>query len=62
MDILKKHLEEQGLLNELNEEEIEANAAKTIDEAVEFAEKSPLEPIDEIEKFVYSPIKEASNG
>lgn len=57
--VFEQKLKEAGLWSELNLEEIEADIKKTIDEAVEFAENSDLEPLRDLEKFVYS---EVSNG
>lgn len=57
--IFEQKLQELGLWSELDVEAIEADIKNTIDEAVEFAENSELEPLEDLEKFVYS---EVSNG
>jgi TPP-dependent pyruvate/acetoin dehydrogenase alpha subunit len=51
----KKNLEERGLWSKIKAQEIEDEITKTIDEAVTFAENGTLEPISDLEKFVYSP-------
>ena len=43
-----------GIWPEINEDEIENEITKIIDEAVEFAENGTLEPVADLEKFVYS--------
>ncbi|MDH4943977.1 pyruvate dehydrogenase (acetyl-transferring) E1 component subunit alpha [Sulfurimonas sp. C5] len=57
--VFEKKLKELGLWSEIPVEAIEADIKDTIDEAVEFAENSELEPLEDLEKFVYS---EVSNG
>lgn len=51
----KKNLEDRGLWSKIKAQEIEDEITKTIDEAVKFAENGTLEPISDLEKFVYSP-------
>ncbi|MDD4272547.1 MAG: pyruvate dehydrogenase (acetyl-transferring) E1 component subunit alpha [Desulfobacter postgatei] len=51
----KKNLEERGLWSKIKAQEIEDEITKTIDDAVTFAENGTLEPISDLEKFVYSP-------
>ena len=51
----KKTLEDKGLWSKIKAQEIEDEITKTIDEAVKFAENGTLEPISDLEKFVYSP-------
>lgn len=51
----KKKLEDSGLWSKIKAQEIEDEITKTIDEAVTFAENGTLEPISDLEKFVYSP-------
>lgn len=51
----KKNLEDRGLWSKIKAQEIEDEITKTIDEAVNFAENGTLEPISDLEKFVYSP-------
>jgi len=50
----RKKLEAMNLWTEINEDEIEDEITKIIDEAVEFAENGTLEPVADLEKFVYS--------
>lgn len=54
----QKKLEETGLWPKIYSEKLESEIGKIIDDAVEFAEKGTLEPLEDLEKFVYSP-KEA---
>jgi len=54
LTVLKNALEKENLLEKLNEENIEKEVQKIVDEAVEFAENSSLEPIEDLEKFVYA--------
>ncbi|MGB5964834.1 MAG: pyruvate dehydrogenase (acetyl-transferring) E1 component subunit alpha [Sulfurimonadaceae bacterium] len=53
--VFRNRLEEMGLWPEIKVDELEDEIATVIDEAVEFAEKGTLEPIEYLEKFVYSP-------
>ncbi len=57
--LFEERLKEIGLWSEVDVEAIEKEIQKTIDDAVEFAENSPLEPLEDLEKFVYS---EVSHG
>ncbi|QOP41329.1 pyruvate dehydrogenase (acetyl-transferring) E1 component subunit alpha [Sulfurimonas marina] len=57
--VFEQKLKELGLWSELDIEAIEAEIKDTIDDAVTFAENSELEPLEDLEKFVYS---EVSNG
>ena len=50
----QKQLEAMNLWSEINVDEIEGEIAEIIDEAVEFAENGTLEPVADLEKFVYS--------
>lgn len=50
----QKELEAMNLWQEINVDELEEEIAKTIDEAMEFAENGTLEPVADLEKFVYS--------
>ncbi len=50
----QKKLEALGIWPEINEDDIENEITKIIDEAVEFAENGTLEPVADLEKFVYS--------
>ncbi len=59
LKVFEEKLKENGLWSEIDVEQIESDIKKTIDEAVEFAENSEFEPLEDLEKFVYS---EASNG
>lgn len=51
----QKQLKEIGLWERLDAKVIEKEIADTIDEAVKFAENGTLEPIENLERFVYSP-------
>jgi len=53
--LLQHRLEEMGLWSHVNVGELEAEIAAVIDGAVEFAENGTLEPISDLETFVYSP-------
>jgi pyruvate dehydrogenase E1 component alpha subunit len=53
--ILQKKLEAMDLWPEINTKELEEEVAAIVGEAVAFAENGTLEPIADLEKFVYSP-------
>jgi TPP-dependent pyruvate/acetoin dehydrogenase alpha subunit len=53
--LLQKRLETMGLWEETNAQGLEDEIAQIVDEAVDFAEKSDLEPIEDLMRFVYSP-------
>ena len=57
--VFQKKLEEMGLWSEMDAQAIEAQVKEIVDEAVEFARNGTLEPLENLEKFVYS---EANNG
>ena len=57
--VFENKLDEMGLWSEIDIKEIEQEIKTTIDEAVEFAENGTLEPLEDLEKFVYS---EVSHG
>lgn len=57
--IFENKLKEMGLWSKMDTKALENEIKTTIDEAVEFAENSPLEPIEDLEKFVYSEVKNA---
>jgi len=50
----KAKLFEQGLLDEARLNHLEQQVAAEIAEAVAFAEASPLEPIEDLTRFVFS--------
>jgi pyruvate dehydrogenase E1 component alpha subunit len=54
LKVLKNKLESMGVVSQLGESEIEKEVASVIDEAVKFAQNGTLEPIADLEKFVYS--------
>lgn len=54
--VFEEKLKEMGLWSEIDVQEIENEIASVIDEAVEFAENGTLEPIKDLEKFVYSEV------
>ncbi len=58
--VLQNKLEAMGLWSQINLKELEDEIKIILDEAVEFAENGTLEPISDLEKFVYSP--EVHNG
>jgi pyruvate dehydrogenase E1 component alpha subunit len=51
----RKRVEELGLWPQIDAESIEKEMEKTIENAVEFAENGTWEPVEDLEKFVYSP-------
>lgn len=53
--LLRGRLEAMGLWSEIDAKKIEDEVSEIIDEAVAFAENGTLEPIEDLEKFVYSP-------
>ncbi|MEA2090838.1 MAG: pyruvate dehydrogenase (acetyl-transferring) E1 component subunit alpha [Campylobacterota bacterium] len=57
--VFENRLKEMGLWSEMDIQEMESEIKTTIDEAVEYAENGTLEPIEDLEKFVYS---EVQNG
>lgn len=59
LTVFEDKLKEINLWSELDIKEMENEIKITIDEAVEFAENGTLEPIEDLEKFVYS---EVQNG
>ena len=52
---LQKRLEELGIWDQIDVGAIESEISDIIADAVEFAENGSLEPIEELETFVYSP-------
>ncbi|MFI5455703.1 MAG: pyruvate dehydrogenase (acetyl-transferring) E1 component subunit alpha [Isosphaerales bacterium] len=54
--LLEARLREQGLLPDADLAEIERSVAAEIDEAVEMAEAGPWEPVEDLEKDVYTPV------
>lgn len=57
--VFENRLKEMGLWSDIDVAEIENEIETIIDEAVEFAENGTLEPLEDLEKFVYS---EVQNG
>jgi pyruvate dehydrogenase E1 component alpha subunit len=53
--VFQKKLEAMGLWTQIDVQELEQEVAVIVDEAVEYAENGTLEPVDDLEKFVYSP-------
>ena len=51
----RNNLEAMGHWSEINADALETEIAIVIDDAVEFAENGTLEPIADLEKFVYTP-------
>lgn len=54
INTFRAHLQEQHLLNDTAVEQMEQEIAAEIDQAVEFAEASAWEPVEELTKYVYS--------
>ncbi|MEA3491585.1 MAG: pyruvate dehydrogenase (acetyl-transferring) E1 component subunit alpha [Campylobacterota bacterium] len=57
--VFEERLKEIGLWSKMDIDELENEIDSSIDEAVEFAENGTLEPIEDLERFVYS---EVQNG
>ena len=51
---LTQRLKNEGILNDVDLEEIEGDAAREINEAVAFAEAGTWEPLEDLTRFVYS--------
>ena len=51
---LTQRLKNEGILNDVDLEEIEEDAAREINEAVAFAEAGTWEPLEDLTRFVYS--------
>ena len=54
--VFENKLGEMGLWSEIDIKAIEQEIKNTIDEAVEFSENGTLEPLEDLEKFVYSEV------
>lgn len=54
--VFENKLDEMGLWSEIDIKAIEEEIKNTIDEAVEFSENGTLEPLEDLEKFVYSEV------
>jgi TPP-dependent pyruvate/acetoin dehydrogenase alpha subunit len=52
--VLKMRAETAGLWPQMEPDELEEEVAAIVDEAVVFAENGTLEPVADLEKFVYS--------
>ena len=50
---LSGRLQDAGLVNEVDIEQLEQEIAAEIEDAVAFAEAGTLEPVEELERFVY---------
>ncbi len=57
--LFENTLKEMGLWSDIDVKELEDEINATLDEAVEFAKNGTLEPVEDLEKFVYS---EAADG
>lgn len=55
--LFEESLKERNLWSEIDAAELEGEIKTTIDEAVEFAENGTLEPIEDLERFVYSEVR-----
>ena len=51
---LVKRLKKQGLLSDVELEQLEQQVAREIEEAVAFAENGTWEPVEDLTRFVYS--------
>jgi pyruvate dehydrogenase E1 component alpha subunit len=58
--MFRKQLEEAGFWDQIDDMAIEKEVDDIVSDAVEFAENGTLEPIEELEKYVYS--EEVSHG
>jgi len=54
LTVCQNRLEQKGLWIEMDIKQLEDEIGKVIDEAVAFAEDATLEPLEDLEKFVYS--------
>jgi len=54
LSIFKTKLEDTGIWNEIDAEKIELEVEDIVRKSVEFAENGTLEPLEDLEKFVYS--------
>ena len=54
---LQKKLETSGQWKEIGAEAMEKEVAKLVDDAVAFAEAGTLEPVEDLEKYVYSEVR-----
>jgi pyruvate dehydrogenase E1 component subunit alpha len=53
LSALSGRLKDAGLVNEADIEQLEQEVAEEIEDAITFAEAGTLEPVDELERFVY---------
>jgi TPP-dependent pyruvate/acetoin dehydrogenase alpha subunit len=58
--MFRKKLEEAGLWETIDDMAIEKEVDDIVNDAVAFAENGTLEPLEELEKFVYS--EEVTHG
>jgi TPP-dependent pyruvate/acetoin dehydrogenase alpha subunit len=52
--LFSEYLKEQGMLSDADLEAIEADVAGVVQHAVDFAEESPWEALEDLERFVYT--------
>ncbi len=52
--VFEKELKDKGLWEKIEQEKIETEVLQTIDEAITYAQDGTLEPIENLEKFVYA--------
>jgi TPP-dependent pyruvate/acetoin dehydrogenase alpha subunit len=52
--LFTEYLKEKGMLSDADLEAIEAEVAKVVQHAVDFAEESPWEALEDLERFVYT--------
>jgi TPP-dependent pyruvate/acetoin dehydrogenase alpha subunit len=53
LSALSGRLKDAGLVNEADIEQLEQEVAEEIEDAITFAEAGTLEPMEELERFVY---------
>ena len=56
IDLLTGRLRAAGSLTEADQEQIERDVASELDDAVSFARSSPIEPVEDLTRFVYSEV------
>jgi pyruvate dehydrogenase E1 component alpha subunit len=56
IELLKKHLDDEGALSQATWEAMEAEVAEEVDAAVAYAEAGTWEPVEELTRFVYSEV------
>ncbi|MEZ4501102.1 MAG: pyruvate dehydrogenase (acetyl-transferring) E1 component subunit alpha [Dehalococcoidia bacterium] len=62
IDLFTSTLRAAGALDDASMAAIEADVAREIDDAVAFAEASPIEPVEDLERFIYTGRPEPSEA